>query len=58
MDIFAPGNVVHDRSCLWHMDGQEGDILVAPSIDGGEAEQSKLYLPSRMFGRAISNHPV
>jgi len=32
----------HDR--LWRVDGQEGHVLIATSIDGGEAEQSKFYI--------------
>jgi hypothetical protein len=27
------------------VDGQEGDVLIATSIDGGEAEQTKFLIP-------------
>ena len=42
---YAPGTVVRTRSRLWRVDGQEGDVLIATSIDGGEAEQHKFYVP-------------
>jgi superfamily II DNA or RNA helicase len=45
MDVFAPGTVIRNRSRLWRVDGQEGDVLIATSIDGGEAEQSKFHVP-------------
>lgn len=38
---FAPGTVIATRSRLWRVDGQEGDVLIATSIDGGVAEQTK-----------------
>ena len=45
MDTFTPGSVVRARSRLWRVDAQEGDVLIATSIDGGEAERSKFYVP-------------
>jgi len=42
---FAPGTVITNRSRLWRVDAQEGDVLIATSIDGGEAEQAKFYVP-------------
>jgi hypothetical protein len=45
MDVLAPGSVIRNRSRLWRVDGQEGDVLIATSIDGGEAEQTKFYAP-------------
>jgi len=45
MDDFAPGSVIRNRSRLWRVDAQEGDVLVATSIDGGEAERVKFYVP-------------
>jgi hypothetical protein len=40
MSTFAPGSVIRNRSRLWRVDGQEGDVLIATSIDGGEAEET------------------
>jgi hypothetical protein len=45
MGVFPPGSVIRARSRLWRVDGQEGDVLIATSIDGGEAEQAKFYVP-------------
>jgi len=42
---FAPGSVIKNRSRLWRVDAQDGDVLIATSIDGGEAERQKFYLP-------------
>ncbi len=42
---FAPGTVITNRNRLWRVDAHEGDILVATSIDGGQAEQCKFYVP-------------
>ena len=42
---FSPGTVVKNRSRLWRVDAQAGDVLFATSIDGGEAQQSKFYIP-------------
>jgi hypothetical protein len=42
---FAPGTVITNRNRLWHVDAHEGDVLVATSIDGGQAEQCKFYVP-------------
>lgn len=42
---FAPGTVVTNRNRLWRVDAQAGDVLVATSIDGGETEQQRFYLP-------------
>jgi len=42
---YAPGTVIRNRSRLWRVDAQEGDVLVATSIDGGEAEQTRFYVP-------------
>lgn len=44
MDVFPPGSVIRNRFCLWRMDAQEEDVLIATSIDGGEAEQTKFYV--------------
>lgn len=45
MDTFTPGSVIRARSRLWRVDAQEGDVLITTSIDGGEAERSKFYVP-------------
>ena len=45
MTTFAPGTVITNRHRLWRVDGQERDVLVTTSIDGGETEQQKFYLP-------------
>ena len=45
MGVFPPGSVIRNRSRLWRVDGQDGDVLVATSIDGGEAEQTRFYVP-------------
>ena len=42
---FAPGTVITNRNRLWRVDAHEGDVLVATSIDGGPAEQTKFYVP-------------
>ena len=42
---FAPGTVITNRNRLWRVDAHEGDVLVATSIDGGQAEQVKFYVP-------------
>ena len=42
---FTPGTIITNRHRLWRVDGQQGDVLTATSIDGGEAEQVKFYLP-------------
>jgi superfamily II DNA or RNA helicase len=44
MDVFPPGTVIRNRSRLWRVDAQEGYVLVATSIDGGETEQTKFYI--------------
>lgn len=41
---FPPGSVVTNRSRLWRVDAQAGEVLVATSIDG-EAQQSRFYIP-------------
>jgi ERCC4-related helicase len=45
MTSYAPGTVVRARSRLWRVDGQEDNVLIATSIDGGEAERVKFYAP-------------
>ena len=45
MDVFAPGSVIRNRSRLWRVDAQDGNILIATSIDGGEAEPTRFYVP-------------
>jgi superfamily II DNA or RNA helicase len=45
MDTFTPGSVIRARSRLWRVDAQEGDVLIATLIDGGEAKRSKFYVP-------------
>jgi ERCC4-related helicase len=45
MTSYAPGTVVRARSRLWRVDGQEDQVLIATSIDGGEAERIKFYIP-------------
>lgn len=42
---FAPGTVITNRHRLWRVDAQIGNVLVATSIDGGETEQQRFYLP-------------
>ncbi len=44
-NVFSPGSVIRNRSRLWRVDAQEGDVLIATSIDGGEAEQTRFYVP-------------
>jgi len=41
----APGTVISNRNRLWRVDAHTGDLLVATSIDGGETEQQKFYVP-------------
>jgi hypothetical protein len=45
MTTFAAGSVIRARTRLWRVDGQDGDVLAATSIDGGEAEQVRFYVP-------------
>jgi len=42
---YAPGSVIKNRDRLWRVDAQLGDVLVATSIDGGETEQQRFYIP-------------
>ncbi len=42
---YAPGTVIRNRSRLWRVDGQEGSVLVATAIDGGEAQRTQFYVP-------------
>ncbi|MBM3749250.1 MAG: DEAD/DEAH box helicase, partial [Acidobacteria bacterium] len=42
---FAPGTVITNRSRLWRVDAQEGTVLVATTIDAGQPEQQKFYIP-------------
>ncbi len=42
---YAPGTVIRARSRIWRVDGQGKDVLIATPIDGGEAEQTKFYVP-------------
>ena len=42
---FAPGSVIRNRDRLWRVDAQLGDVLVATSIDGGETQQQRFYIP-------------
>ncbi|UCC63067.1 MAG: DEAD/DEAH box helicase family protein, partial [Anaerolineae bacterium] len=42
---FSPGAVVRSRARLWRVDAQAGDLLMVTSIDGGQPEQRRLYLP-------------
>jgi len=42
---FSPGTLISSRNRLWRVDAQAGDVLVATSIDGGQAEQQRFYIP-------------
>ncbi len=42
---FAPGSVSRNRDRLWRVDAQLDEVLVATSIDGGEAEQRRFDIP-------------
>ena len=42
---FSPGTVITNRSRLWRVDVQEGNVLAATTIDAGQPEQQKFYLP-------------
>ena len=42
---FAPGTVITNRHRLWRVDAQVGGVLMATSIDGGETEQQRFYIP-------------
>jgi hypothetical protein len=42
----APGSVIRTRNRLWRRDGQpEHDVIVASTIEGGESQQVRLYVP-------------
>jgi superfamily II DNA or RNA helicase len=43
--VLSPGQVVRNRARLWRIDAQLGTELLATSIDGGETEQHRFYLP-------------
>ncbi|MBU0491456.1 MAG: DEAD/DEAH box helicase [Chloroflexi bacterium] len=42
---FDPGTIVTARARLWRVDAQEDIVLTATSIDAGEPEQQRFYLP-------------
>jgi SNF2 family DNA or RNA helicase len=42
---FAPGTIVTARARLWRVDAQDGPVLTVTSIDAGEPEQQRFYLP-------------
>ena len=42
---FALGTVITNRSRLWRVDAQEENVLVATTIDAGQPEQQKFYIP-------------
>jgi hypothetical protein len=42
---YRPGSVVRNRGRLWRVDGLDGDVLVATSIDGGQTEQHDFCFP-------------
>lgn len=42
---YAPGTVVKNRDRLWRVDAQMEEVLLATSIDGGEPEQRRFYMP-------------
>ncbi len=41
----TPGSVVKNRGRSWRVDALQGDVLVATSIDSGQPEQQKFYIP-------------
>ena len=45
MDVFPPGSAIRSRFRLWRVGAQEGDVLIATSIDGDEAQQTRFYAP-------------
>ena len=46
MTTYGPGSVIRARNRLWRVDGQpEDDVLVASTIDGGDARRIKFYVP-------------
>ena len=54
MTQFAPGTVITARNRLWRVDGCPADkVIVATTIDGGEAQQVKFYVP---FEEIASGH--
>jgi superfamily II DNA or RNA helicase len=40
-----PGTVIRNRSRLWRVEAVDGQILTATSIDGGDAEQRRFFVP-------------
>lgn len=42
---YTPGSVIRNRDRLWGVDDQRGDVSVATSLDGGETEQQRFYIP-------------
>lgn len=46
MTTYGPGSVIRARNRLWCVDGRpEDDVLVASTIDGGDARRVKFYVP-------------
>jgi len=45
MTVFAPGAVVANRNRLWRVDAQEAYVPLATAVEGGEAQEARLYLP-------------
>lgn len=43
--VLEPGYVIRNRNRLWRVDSRHGDELLVTSIDGGETEQHRFYVP-------------
>jgi len=57
--VAAPvaGAVIRTRGRLWRVDDVEGDTLTVTSIDGGEAEQTRLFAPVEEIERGQLDPP-
>lgn len=44
-EVLSPGAVIRTRGRLWRIDDVDGETLSVTSIDGGEADQIRLFAP-------------
>ena len=45
MTDFPPGAIIRNRGRLWRVDGVQGEVLTATSLDGAQADQGRFYIP-------------
>ena len=54
---FTPGTVVSARNRLWRVDQQEGEVLTATPLDGGQDRTRRFYLPMEPVERGELDRP-